>query len=303
VPAATLAPTPAPRGGLLVLCSSLLFAAMALFAKAASETLSGTEVAFVRSAFGLLVCGLVATRRPFVARNRSGLFWRGLSGAIAVYLYFVAIAHLPVGIATLLNYTAPVFTAIWSVIVFGERLDRRSLFALGLTTLGIGFVLRGQAGPGALGVGVYELIGLCGAIISGLSMALIADLRRTDGAWEIFLAFSLGCLLITAPQALAGWRAPSPRAWALLVGMGLFSVSAQLVMTYAMRYVTATLSGVINQMTPIASLLFGWLVFGERFGLLTSVGITLTLLGGSLGAYLASSGRRHARVEPGPTRT
>lgn len=283
------ASTPAPRGALMLIGSSLLFAGMAVFAKAASATLSGTEVAFVRSGFGLLVCALVATRRPFVARNRAGLFWRGLTGAAAVYCYFLALAHLPVGIATLLNYTAPVFIAIWSAVLFGERLDRRALQALVLTTIGIAFVLRGQAGPGALGLGRWELVGLCGAILSGLSMSVIADLRRTDGAWEIFLAFSLGCLLISTPEALSGWRAPSPRAWLLLVAMGLFSVAAQVLLTHAMGYVSATLSGVINELTPIASLLVGWLVFDERFGALTAIGIALTLLGGAYGAYLASS--------------
>ena len=110
------------------------------FAKAASATLTGPEVAFVRSMFGLVACALVATRRPFVARNRAGLFWRGLTGAIAVYFYFLAIGHLPVGIATLLNYTAPVFTAIWSALLFGERLAPRSVLALALTTCGIALV-------------------------------------------------------------------------------------------------------------------------------------------------------------------
>jgi drug/metabolite transporter (DMT)-like permease len=142
-----------------------------------------------------------------------------------------------------------------------------------------------------LGLGRYELLGMGGAVLSGLSMALIAEVRRTDGAWEIFAAFSAGCLLVSAPMALVHPVMPSPSGWACLLGMGLFSVAAQLLMTYAMRFVEATISGVVNQLTPAVSLIVGWVVFDEHFGLLTACGIALTMAGGVLGAYLASRKR------------
>ena len=41
------------------------------------------------------------------ANNKLGLLLRGAYGGAAVLFYFLGIAHLPVGIATLLNYTAP----------------------------------------------------------------------------------------------------------------------------------------------------------------------------------------------------
>jgi drug/metabolite transporter (DMT)-like permease len=59
-------------------------------------------------------------------------------------------------------------------------------------------------------------------------------------------------------------------------------------MTYAMREVSATLSGIVNQITPVASLMLGWLVFGDRFSRLTIAGIVLTLAGGSIGAVIAN---------------
>ena len=41
----------------------------------------------------------------------------------------LTIEHLPVGIATLLNYTAPVFTAVWAALFLGESLDATSIAA------------------------------------------------------------------------------------------------------------------------------------------------------------------------------
>src|SRR5262249_4218496 len=95
----------------IMVTAALLFGVMAILAKAAAARLPGPEVAFVRFVIGLLACVVAATRLRLRANNWRGLFWRGAFGGAAVLCYFLAIAHLPVGMATLLNYTAPVFTA------------------------------------------------------------------------------------------------------------------------------------------------------------------------------------------------
>src|SRR3954470_17117394 len=108
---------------------------MAAIAKAAALRLPEPQVAFVRFLFGLGACAVVSTRRPLRARNMRGLVWRGAFGGAAVLCYFLCIEHLPVGIATLLNYTAPVFTAVWAALFLREPLDERisSISAIGAT--------------------------------------------------------------------------------------------------------------------------------------------------------------------------
>jgi drug/metabolite transporter (DMT)-like permease len=292
-----VAPSNLPRGGFILVGSALLFAIMATAAKAASDSVSGIEISFVRAVFGVLACvGYHFFVRRLVARNLLGLFLRGATGGIAVYAYFQAIEHLPLGIATLLNYTSPVFTAIWAALLYRQRLTWRAAFALTLTTCGLAAVIHGRAPTGSLGFGVWELTGLFGAVISGLSMVFIAELRKTDGSWEILAAFSLACLLVAAPQTLAHWSWPTAHAWSALLVVGVTSVGAQILMTFAMRDVSATISGIINQITPAASLLLGWALFHDHFSRTTSVGIALTLSGGAMGAALA--GRPSALTGP-----
>jgi drug/metabolite transporter (DMT)-like permease len=89
--------------GAQLVVSATLFAVMATAAKEASA-LGGAEVAFLRSVMGVFACVLTHVFvRPLVARNRFGLVSSGSSGALAVYAYFLAIEHLPVGIAALLT--------------------------------------------------------------------------------------------------------------------------------------------------------------------------------------------------------
>jgi drug/metabolite transporter (DMT)-like permease len=272
-----------------LVAAALLFSLMALVAKVAARRLPGPEVAFVRMVVGLAGCAVAALRIPLQARNKLGLFMRGAYGGAAVLLYFLAIAHLPVGVATLLNYTAPVFTALYAAVFLGEAVTLGTLGALATTTVGVGLVIAGTAPPGSLGLGRWQLVGIASAMLSGAAVATIRQVRKTDGSWEIFTAFCLAGAIIAAPPALAGWITPTPGEWAALVGVGVLSLVAQLLMTHALRYVRAAVAGVIVQLTPAGSMLLGWLLLSEKVGSLALAGTAITLAGVSVGTYLASA--------------
>jgi drug/metabolite transporter (DMT)-like permease len=268
--------------------SALLFALMALLAKKATARLPGPEVAFVRFAIGCLCCGLVATRVRFRANNKRGLLMRGVLGGTAVLGYFLAIEHLPVGVATLLNYTAPVFTALWAAALLDERLDLGTLGALAVTSAGVVLVVKATGGDLNVGIGFWQVVGLLSAVLSGGAVATIREVRRTDGSWEIFFSFCLAGALITAVPTARSWVTPVAREWGLLVAVGVISVVAQILMTYALRYATATVAGVIAQLTPVAALVAGALWLGERLPALAVMGTFTALAGVSWGAWIAA---------------
>ena len=287
----------APASALLVL-ASLLFAVMAVLAKKVAHRLPGPEVAFVRFSIGLLACVVASTQIRLKANNKWGLLMRGGFGGGAVLLYFLAIEHLQVGIATLLNYTAPVFTAVYAVAFLGELVTPATFGALGLTTVGVGLVLKGTAPVGSFGIGGWQWVGIASALLSGAAVATIREVRKTDGSWEIFAAFCVGGGVMTAIPTVAGWVSPTWFEWGALLVIGLISVVAQLLLTYALRFVTAAGAGIIIQLTPVAALTLGWILFEERMAGLAVVGAAITLAGVSWGAYLASTPQRTPVEEP-----
>ena len=277
-----------PRGAsalFILAASSLAFALMAVIAKAASVRLPGPQVAFVRFLFGLGACAAISVRRPLRARNRTGLFWRGVFGGSAVLLYFLTIEHLPVGIATLLNYTAPVFTAVWAALFLGEPLDASSVGALATATAGVALVSLGASRGSPVGATRWILVGALSAVLSGAAVAVIRQVRKTDGAWEVFAAFCAAGALITGVPAVHGWILPSAREWWLLLGVGASSVVAQMGLTWSMRYVRAAPAGIVQQLTPVAAIALGWLVYEDRISALSAVGAALALAGVSWGAW------------------
>src|SRR5215470_17781010 len=160
--------------------AALLFALMATLVKAAAAHLPGPEIAFIRFSIGLLACAAAATRVRMRARNWRGLFWRGAFGGAAVLCYFTAIQHLNVGIATLLNYTAPVFAALWAWLFLRERLGASIVAALAITSFGVFLVVYGGAPKGSLGFGPWQLCGATSAVLYGAAIATIREVRRTD---------------------------------------------------------------------------------------------------------------------------
>src|SRR5262245_40912776 len=112
--------------------AATLFGFMAFTAKVATGRLGGPQVAMIRMVAGLLPVLIVTRWRRAAAHfHRLDLIlYRGFFGGLAVMMYFLAIQHTSVGVATLLNYTAPVWSGIFSMLFIGERFSARVLIPL-----------------------------------------------------------------------------------------------------------------------------------------------------------------------------
>jgi drug/metabolite transporter (DMT)-like permease len=262
--------------------SAVLFALMAFTAKIASAHLSGSQVAFVRFTIMLLpVMAVPRLARKAVEYKRLDLLiYRGVFGGVAVLLYFLAIEHIPVGIATLFNYSSPIFSVPFAALFLGERVDRRLLLPLVSALTGLFFVATGNHGAGPLlHLGVWELVGVGASVLSGAALTAIRAARRSEGSWSIYGSFSLCGLLAAAPFALATFRRPTTTEWLLLAFIGVSSVVAQLLMTWAYRWVTNLQAGVISQLTVVTSMLLGVIFLGDRLAPLQVLGSALTVAG------------------------
>ena len=276
---------------LMMAASSVCFALMAFAAKLAAARLSGGEIAFCRFAFMMVPLLLVPRlgRKAVEFQRLDLLAYRGIFGGTAVLLYFLAIAHIPVGIATLLNYSSPVFSVVFAALFLGERADRRLLIPLAAALLGLTLTVFGNPGSGtALHLGRWELVGMASGVLSGAAVTAIRAARRTEGSWAVYGSFTLCGLLATAPFALPRFAAPSLREWLLLAAVGGASVVAQLLMTWAYRWVTNLEAGVISQLTVVISMLLGVVLLDDRLTPLQLLGGALTL-GGVLGVAWTQS--------------
>jgi drug/metabolite transporter (DMT)-like permease len=271
------------RALLILVVSSSLFGVMAFAAKLASlRGIPGAQVAFVRFAISILPVLLVpAWRRKATQWQRLDLlFYRGFFGGIAVLFFFVAIEKIPVSVATLLNYMAPLFSGIFAALFINERIRVNVVLPLLAAFGGVVLVVRVHAAPGEIiGFGRWEMLALLSAVCSGAAVTAIRGARRTESSWAVFGSFSLLGLLATAPFGLAQWVRPDALGWLWLFCAGAISVIAQLLMTHAFRWVPTLMAGVVSQMAVIVSLILGVGLLGETMRVTKVVGSLLTIAG------------------------
>ncbi len=277
------------KAALSAVASSTLFACMAMVARLVSATIPGHQVALIRFATGVVVVAIAggALRLDLRPRRWGWLVSRGVFGGAAVLLYFQCIEKIGVGIATLLNYTAPVWSLTFAWLFLRERPRRHAGVALVLTLAGVALVTSGRTGGWHLGV--WELAGVFSAVLSGMAITSIRATRRhepdgrpSENSWTVFASFTILGSLTTLPTVippLGAWVAPTAQEWVLLALCSLLSVAAQLLMTSALGRLTAVGLGIINQNTVVLTLVGGWLFFHESISLCGAIGGLLTIAG------------------------
>jgi drug/metabolite transporter (DMT)-like permease len=267
--------------------AALLFGGMAVATRAASHELGAPQIAFVRFLFGAAAVGvwMLFDRGHFVATRPWLLAARGLLGGIAVLFYFMAIERLSAGLGTLINYTFPLWAAVFAAMFLGERFTLRLGAALALATTGLVVVV----GPGQIAHAFSNLgdervrtglvFALVSSIFGGAATTVIRALRSTDSSTAVFLAFCLGGMVVCAPGAFADWRPIGLTSGLLVLAVGALSMGAQLLFTFALQYVTAGAGSLTTQLTVVSSYGFASLFLGEAITPQVLLGGAVVLLG------------------------
>ena len=106
-----------------MLVAGLLFGCMGVFVKLGAPYFSHIELVFYRSFFGLLMVYLIMRQQRISIATRyvRNHLWRGISGTVALVLFFYCITVLPLATAVTLNYTAPMFLTVFTMIVYKDK--------------------------------------------------------------------------------------------------------------------------------------------------------------------------------------
>jgi drug/metabolite transporter (DMT)-like permease len=265
--------------------SGLCFGLMAALARLGSRDAGGfsaQQLAVVRFGVGIGLILALFWARPGTFRpvRHRLLVTRGVLGALAAVLYFVALARIPASVATLLNNTFPVWATLLSLFTVGERPGLHLAIALAVVTCGVVLVL----GPGSsgLGIGIGEAAGLASALVGAGAVTSVRALRATDNAPTIFFAFCLGGLAVSAPFSFTAW--PSGwLPWSIAIGVGVSSTFAQLLMTEAYGALTVPEAALWQQLTPLAATIWALFILDERLSSLGMIGIVVGVIGVAYG--------------------
>lgn len=285
----------------MAVVASALFSVNGTVSKIVLEAgISSLRLVELRSA-GAALClmALAAATRPATLRatprELGFMAIYGVTGiAFVQWLYFVAIGRLPVGIALLLEYTAPLLVALWVYFVRGQPLRKRVWAALALCLVGLSLVADAWTGFALDELGV--LAGL-GAAVALATYYLLGErgVGRRDPlslcAWTFTFAgllwsvvqpwWTLPVDLLAAEVALPGpFSGAFAPVWLLTVWIVLLgTVAPFLLVLAAIKQLGATRVGLIGMLEPVGGGLVAWVVLGEALNGAQVLGAAVVLVG------------------------
>lgn len=270
-----------------ILAAALLFSLMSLFVKLAGQRLSSHEIVLVRSLITLALSAFLLYRRriPFWGEHRLLLTLRGVFGFAALSCFFYSVTQLPLAEATVIQFTNPVFTALFAAFFLGEKTSRKLWLSILLSLGGVLAITRPAFLFGAAGLIPPHVvaIGLGGAMATGIAYVLVRKLARLENEMVIVFYFPL----IAVPGSfllMKEWIAPTPQEWLLLLGTGLTAQWGQIYLTRGMQQLAAAKATVVLYSQLVFASLWGLLFLAQPPGWLTLAGAALVLAGSLLTA-------------------
>jgi len=271
-----------------MLVAGFLFGCMGVFVKLGSEYFSNTELVFYRSFIGLMIMYAIVRQRggSVITRHWQSHLWRGISGSIALLLFFYCITVLPLATAVTLNYTSPLFLTVLMMLVVKERFHAPLTIAIALGFVGMLLLLHPTLERNQLFSG---LLGILSGFFAGIAMLNVRELGRLgEPEWRTVFYFSLISTVISAVAMLFGTiHALSPPNFFILLAVGSSATFAQLALTRAYSTGKTLVASSLSYSAVVFATLFGIVLWGETLTSGSWAGMLLIISSGVASFKLA----------------
>lgn len=273
--------TPSHKTGItLMLGSVVLFAINVLLIRGLSlhfPAADGWVASLFRGIVGMLIVGALFHGRGLDIGHlftRPLLIFRGLLGGFGILAFYITVTELGAGRSVIINLTYPMFGSLFAALWLKEFLPVRAWFWMvaGFLGLVIFLGLDLQRGPG-----IYDLLGLAGAVAAGAVVVLIRQLRHSEHTATIYASQCFASAMFAAwPAAAPTASLPGNAIVLMILGAAIVAI-AQLAMTHAYRALSVARGSSIQMLLPILTAAGGFAFFRESFTSIELLGAGLTL--------------------------
>lgn len=257
------------------------------------KTLAGewppVAVAALRFGIGALLLGVLLVWREGRQRlwpGRPALqFFRGFCLAAASLLFFSAVYLMPLAEAMSLAFLTPIFTALLSGPLLGERVRPVVWGASAVALVGVIIVLR----PNFADFGLVAIFPIGAALFFSLMViANRASARRGSALSMQFYMNAVAAPILIAAAVVFDWTRFSPVEplvpdWSVIARCGLVAVTASTAHLLIFLGTTKAGASSVAPMTYvqiIVTLFFGWWWFDHIPDALTFVGVAIIIVSG-----------------------
>ena len=226
--------------------------------------------------------------RPVGRNNLEAVLWGGLFLVAGNGLLFIGQQTVPGGVAAILQALVPILTALWALLLLGERLSLVGSVGVGLGFLGVGLIVQPDPNNLLAGDTVSRLI-IVGQVISVSLGGVLIDRaapsmeRVAMTGWAMLLGgVVLHALSLGAGEALPG-SVPAPAALGAILYLGVFSTALAFVIYFTILEKRGAFeTSLVAYLVPVIATVAGIALLGESVGVLSVLGFVVVFAGFAL---------------------
>ncbi|WP_019669716.1 DMT family transporter [Eudoraea adriatica] len=240
---------------------------------------SAYQMVFFRSLGSLFFTfGFLLNKRiPILGTHRKLLVLRGLVGSTSMVLFFMALHYMPLGSAVGLRYIAPIFAAIFAILLLREKVKPVQWLFFVISFSGV-LVLKGlDRNIPLMGLALV----LIASVFSGLVYIIIRKIGSREHPVVIVNYFMCIATIIGGVGAIFNWKTPVGIDWLLLSSLGVFGYFGQLFMTKAFQMGETNAIAPLKYLEVFFAVIVGVIFLGEAYVIWSFVGLAM-IIGGLL---------------------
>jgi drug/metabolite transporter (DMT)-like permease len=287
------------------------FIVVALAVRGLQHALTVFEMLALRNLGGLVILALMVMasgrqehgfRQHVFRPARPGLhLFRNVAHTIGQALWFYAVTVLPLALVFAIEFTTPMWVALFAVLFLGERMTVWRAMALVCGFVGVLVILR----PGLEGFRIEALAVVAAAIFFGIQITTTKVLTASNSTWTIMFWMNLMQLPLNLVGNMAmghsAWFLPKldPSLWLPVLAIAISGFTAHYCLTNAFRHGDATLVVPIDFLRVPLIALIGWALYGERLEWALVIG-TVIVIGGVVFNLLGEGRAKTAQMSQRP---
>ena len=303
------------RGEIYLFLGAFLFAFNGIISKIVLlDEISAWRLTQIRTggAFVILFTFFIIFRRKELKPTKQELPWLILFGVVGVTLvqafYFVAIERMYVGIALLIEFTAPIWILLFLRFVLAKHVPQGLWYAIALAFTGLLMITQIWDGL------TVDQIGLIAAFLDALALAgyfLIGDLLGKTKSSGAIATWGFGVASLLLFFALPIWNFPvdaltnemnllgrfedySLPGWVLVLWIVVMGTIAPYLFVIAgLKILSASTASVFGMIEPVMAGVFAWWWLNESLSIIQLLGCLVVIIGISIADHARTKAGSH----------
>ncbi len=275
-------------GGVYMAIAASIWGAMYVISKILLKTVQPMELVWLRYVIGLiaLAVSILATKQSWKIQWRHlphiaavGMIGYGLS----IYTQFLGTQLSTAQMGAMITSATPAFMVIFARIILHEKITARRAISVGIATTGVLMIVgvNGASSSFELGGVILGIAALTWALMSVLVKRVPRDYSPLTVTMYAMIIATIFMTPMAIPQImqtpLGEWLHPGM--WGGLFYLGVISTAgAFFLWNKGLQLMEASSGGVFFFFQPLVGTFLGWIVLGERVGLIFWLGAALIVL-------------------------